>query len=188
MKNIESLYKKEDGKVLIEIKLSSIIQLYNSFDPAPFYEKELDREAEQYIVDIVRDFPKKTEFRIVIYLPGGNSCCEEAQKIPESIRNHFMYLVLMQERKFREMWVYGKFTILVGLSFLAVAMIASQVVADSFSNSRPAQLIATALEIAGWVAMWEPVTVHLYQLWPIVKLRKIYEKISRMDIDVRFSS
>jgi hypothetical protein len=58
-----------------------------------------------------------------------------------------MYLVLMQKRKFREMWVYGKFAILVGLSFLAVAMIASQVVADSFSDSRPAQLIATALEI-----------------------------------------
>ena len=89
MTGIESLYNREDGRVLIEIKLSSIIQLYNSFDPAPFHEKELDDEAEQYIVDIVRDFPKNTEFKIIVYLPGGLSCCDEALKIPAALRNHF---------------------------------------------------------------------------------------------------
>ncbi len=40
MVDIESLYRKEDGKILIEIKLSSVLQLFNSFDPAPFHEKE----------------------------------------------------------------------------------------------------------------------------------------------------
>lgn len=40
MTDIESLYKKVDGKILIEIKLSSVMQIFNSFDPAPFHEKE----------------------------------------------------------------------------------------------------------------------------------------------------
>jgi hypothetical protein len=54
----------------------------DKLDPAPFYEKELDREAEQYIVDIVRDFPKKTEFRIVVYLPGGIPAVKKLRKFP----------------------------------------------------------------------------------------------------------
>ena len=66
MADIESLYKKVDGMILIEIKLSSIMQLFNSFDPAPFHEKELDTAAEHYIIDTVRDFPAKTQFKIVI--------------------------------------------------------------------------------------------------------------------------
>jgi len=66
MADIESLYKKVDGMILIEIKLSSIMQLFNSFDPAPFHEKELDTTAEHYIIDTVRDFPAKTQFKIVI--------------------------------------------------------------------------------------------------------------------------
>lgn len=185
MTGIESLYRKEDGKVLIEIKLSSIVQLYNSFDPAPFHEKQLDQEAEQYIVDIVRDFPNSTEFKIMIYLPEGLSCCDESQKIPESIRNHFRYLAMMQERKYRERRDYGKISILIGLSFLAVAMLASQAVDDYLSAYPLAHLAAIALEVAGWVAMWEPVTVFLYQLWPILSQKKLYEKISRMETDVR---
>jgi len=185
MTGIESLYNTEEGKVLIEIKLSSIIQLYNSFDPAPFHEKELDDEAEQYIVNIVRDFPKNTEFKIVIYLPDGHSCCDEAFKIPAAIRNHFSYRTLMEERKFRERVNYGKFSILIGISFLAVAMVASQAVEDYLSAYPPAHLAAIALEVAGWVAMWEPVTVFLYQLWPILVQKNLYGKISRMETEIR---
>ena len=69
MVEIESLYKKENGMILIEITLSSVIQLFNSFDPAPFHEKELDSAAEHYIVDTVKDFPQKTRFKLIIYLP-----------------------------------------------------------------------------------------------------------------------
>ena len=72
MADIESLYKKDKGRIVIEIKLSSVMQLFNSFDPAPFHEKELDSAAEHYIVDTVKDFPEKTEFKIIIYLPTGD--------------------------------------------------------------------------------------------------------------------
>lgn len=185
MMNIDSLYRKENGRVLIEIKLSSILQLFNTFDPSPFFVRELDYEATQYIVDAVKDFPFKTQFGIIVYLPVEVLGTKEAQKIPKAISNHFRYMVMIQEREFRQKWIYGKFTILVGLSFLTIAMIASWTVAETFSNSPIARLVATTLEVAGWVAMWEPITIHLYQLWPIVKQKKIYEKISRMEIDVR---
>jgi hypothetical protein len=38
--------------------------------------------------------------------------------------------------------------------------------------------------IIGWVAMWQPITVFLYELWPIIRLKRIYEKISTMEIEV----
>jgi hypothetical protein len=185
MTSIDSLYREEDGCILIEMKLSSVLQLFNSFDPAPFHEKELDINAENYIVNTVKDFSPKTRFKIVIYLPDVIIGTKEALKIPEAIKSHFEYKSLMQKRKFRERFVYGEFALIVGLSFLAIATIASLTI-DAYSSSLPvAHLIATALEVTGWVAMWEPVTVFLFQLWPIVKQRKFYEKISRMEIDIR---
>ena len=45
----EALYREREGKLLIELELHSIMQIFNSFDPAPFHEKELDREAEEYM-------------------------------------------------------------------------------------------------------------------------------------------
>lgn len=188
MLNIDSLYTVEDGHVLIEMKLSSVLQLFNSFDPAPFHEKGLDDDAENYIVNIVKDFPLKTRFRIIIYLPERIVDTKEALMIPEAIKSHFEYKSLMERRKLRERNIYGKYTLVVGILFLAIATVASLTI-DTYSSTFPvAHFIAKALEVTGWVAMWEPVTVHLFQLWPIHKQRKIYEKISKMDVELRIHS
>lgn len=184
MYSLDSVYRKEDGRVLIELTLSSIPQLFHTLDPSPFHQKELDPEAERYIVDIVDDFPRETPFRIIVYLPGDQADTKSATEIPQAIRNHFQYRALMQNQAYKERSRYGKFTVIVGLVFLAIATLASNAVSMYFVNSIPAQFAAKALEVAGWVAMWEPVTVHLYQLWPLVKQRRIYEKIAGLDIVV----
>lgn len=184
MTDIESLYRKEDGRILIEIKLSSISQLFNSFDPAPFHEKELDGDAERYIVDAVNDFPAKTEFRIVIHLPPDIVESERVKNIIPAIHHHFEYRVLATERKFRARFRHGRGTLLIGLSFLMIALVARQLV-STISNHILAVLFADALLIIGWAAMWEPVTVLLYELWPIRQRKKTYEKISTMEIELR---
>jgi len=183
MADIESLYKKEDGKILIEIKLSSVLQLFNSFDPAPFHEKELDTAAENYIVDTVKDFPKKTQFKIIIYLPPDIASTERAQKIPQAIHNHFEYKMLVADRKFRLRFRHGRGSLIIGLSFLTIALLSRQLV-SRLENHLLAQLFADALLIIGWAAMWEPITVLLYELWPIIQQKKTYEKISRMEIAI----
>jgi hypothetical protein len=183
MKGMESLYKRENGNVLIEIKLSSIIQLFNSFDPAPFNEKELDTDAERYIVDTVNDFAANTPFKIVIHLPPELAGTDSARHLVPAIHHHFAYKVLVTERKFRARYRYGRSAMLVGLTFLFIALIASQIVA-TIDNHILAVLVADALLIIGWVAMWEPVTVLLYELWPIHQQKKTYERISRMEVEI----
>ena len=183
MADIESRYKKVGGRILIEIKLSSIIQLFNSFDPAPFHEKEIDSAAEHYIVDTVDDFPHKTQFRIVIYLPPDLAASDAAKKISPAIQNHFQYKTLVAERAFRSRLKYGRFTLVLGVSFLFFSLLVSQYIMN-ISSSFASQLVADALLIAGWVAMWEPVTVLLYELYPLVQKKKTYQKISTMEIEI----
>jgi hypothetical protein len=72
---------------------------------------------------------------------------------------------------------------LIGLSFLTIALLARQMV-SSMSHELAAQIFADAFLIIGWVAMWEPVTVLLYELWPILQMKKVYQKISGMEIDI----
>jgi hypothetical protein len=181
--DIESLYKKVDGKVLIEVKLSSIMQLYNSFDPAPFHEKELDTDAEKYIIETIKDLPAKTDLKLVIYLPPELSGSEGAKTLGSAIHNHFRYRTMVAERNFRRHFRYGRISLVIGLSFLAIALIARQMVSH-ISTQFLAQFFADALLVLGWVAMWEPITVLLYQLWPIIQTKKVYEKASTMEIEV----
>jgi hypothetical protein len=185
MEEIESLYRKVDGKILIEIDLSSVDQIFNSLDHAPFHEKELDPGAEEYIVNIVDDFPLKTPFRLVIYLPVCIHCAEHAEKIPRAIRAHFQYRMMEQDLKFRARFRFGRWALLIGLLFVTIAMIARDLIYATWgSDDLVSLIVADSLLIIGWAAMWEPVTVLLYQLWPIHQQKKTYEKISTMEIAV----
>ncbi len=38
--------------------------------------------------------------------------------------------------------------------------------------------------IIGLAARWEPITVLLYELWPIIQLKHPYEKISPMEMEI----
>jgi hypothetical protein len=185
MAEMESLYRKVDGRILIELKLTSVVQLFNSFDPAPFHERELDASAEDYIVDIVDDFPLDTPFQIIIHLPADIAGTDRAEKIPQAIHAHFRFRMMEQDLKYRSRFRHGKWALLVGLIFVTIAMIARQVVYTALGSAHLlSQIIADALLIIGWAAMWEPVTVLLYELWPIIQQKKIYEKISTIEVQV----
>mgnify|MGYP006208127789 FL=1 len=41
--------------VAVELRLDRISRLYNSLDPAPFHEKELEAAADEYIVGSAED-------------------------------------------------------------------------------------------------------------------------------------
>ncbi len=90
-KGTEALYREQDGKLLIELELHNIMQIFNSFDPAPFHEKELDSEAEEYIYNTVGEFPLKKSLEIIIYAPLSEFDGETEHTLKEAIRNHFSY-------------------------------------------------------------------------------------------------
>lgn len=52
-KGTEALYREQNGRLQIEIELKSLMQIFNSFDPAPFHEKELDASTEVYIYNLI---------------------------------------------------------------------------------------------------------------------------------------
>ena len=42
----------------IAISFKSIDQLFNSMDPSPFHEKDLDRNAEEFSMSWAQEFPR----------------------------------------------------------------------------------------------------------------------------------
>jgi hypothetical protein len=53
----------------IELRLRELNQLFDSFDPAPFHEKDLDRDAEEYIVSWAREFAPAMPLVFRLHLP-----------------------------------------------------------------------------------------------------------------------
>jgi hypothetical protein len=45
-------------------------------------------------------------------------------------------------------------------------------------------LFEQGLLIVGWVAMWRPLEIFLYDWWPIVGERRIHGRLSRMEVRI----
>jgi len=182
-KGTEALYRERKGKLLIELELHSMMQIFNSFDPAPFHEKELDEDAEVYIYNIVGEFPLKKPLEIVIYVPPSEFNQETEHTLKEAIRNHFLYKKVLTEIDLRRLLQRGRRNMTIAVIFLFLCLLMIRLL-STLKAGLLTTMLSEGLTIIGWVAMWEPIYVFLYGWWPIVQKRNIYRKILAMDVTV----
>lgn len=187
-KDVESApwfrYRREGDVTLIELKLLRVEQLFNSLDPSPFHEKDLDREAEAYIVDSLRDLPPRTPVKLVVYLPPEALIEPEAKAAPDAIRHYFVYCHTAALRRLRLLLREGRTTLLLGLVFLFSCIALRQIFLrpplTTFGG-----ILNEGLLILGWVAMWRPVETLLYDWWPLRRLARIYAELAGIDVELR---
>jgi hypothetical protein len=54
---------------LIELRVDNLAQLFHTLDPFPFRERDLDKEAEEFIVGWARELAAERTIRIVVHFP-----------------------------------------------------------------------------------------------------------------------
>ena len=178
-----SAYRRRGDDILIELSLNRIGQLYNSFDPSPFNERELDSDADAYIFSAVRDIGADKPIKLVIDLPPEELRAPGAADIERAIRNHFAYRLQTARRDLRHELQRGRTSLLIGLAFLAACMIGREV-ALGFVPSAIQRILSEGLLIIGWVAMWGPLEVFLYGWWPVVGRARILERLAVVDVEL----
>jgi hypothetical protein len=168
----------------IELNLREIGQLFNTMDPSPFNEKDLDRDAEEFIVSWAREFPLDEPVALVVHL-GASSPEQEPQPVIErAVHHYFAYRVELNRLEFRHLMQDGRRSLLTGLLFLAACLTVSRFLVGAGAGTFPT-LARESLAIAGWVAMWRPMEIYLYDWWPLRRRERILKKLSRMPVEVR---
>jgi hypothetical protein len=87
----------------------------------------------------------------------------------------------MKRREFRLLLRLGRQSLAVGLLFLTACLLLVQVVGAVGQNTA-ANVIKESLAIGGWVAMWRPLQIYLYDWWPLRAELRVLERLSRMRV------
>jgi len=168
----------------IEIRLSRPQQLFNSLDPSPFHERDLDQDAEEYLIDSADEYPLKKPLTLIIHLPADQISASGTPDLAQAIHNYFAYRVDMTERRLRRYFRDGRISLAAGLVFLFVC-IALRQLALAVGRGLAAEIADEGLYIVGWVAMWRPLEVFLYDWRPIRHRARLYAKLARIPVIVR---
>ena len=102
----------------ISLKLRDINQLFNSMDPSPFIEKDLDDDAEEFIVSWAQEFSAKAPVKLRIYLDRWPAE-DPKELIRTAIHNHFAHRAKITDLEFKRLLRQGRTSLFIGLLFLA---------------------------------------------------------------------
>jgi hypothetical protein len=169
------------------LHLRELNQLFDSLDNSPFREKDLDRNAEEYIVESLKDFPAKAQCKIIIHLDRPMEFLDEPKTVEEAVRIHFARQTQVIGRRLRRLIRIGTISLLIGLCFLASFFAIGQMVRQWLGETQLATLVREGLLIGGWVAMWKPIEIFLYDWWPILSERRIHDRLSQSSVTVVYA-
>ena len=175
----------DSGGGFIELRLRTAEQLYNSFDPSPFHERDLDESAERYIVGLAREVKGPQPLKLVVVLPEGMHNSETALQIPDAVHYYFRYRASQTELELRELLRVGRLALAIGLLVLALCVIAVQYLSQAEKQSTIVQMTEQSLFVLGWVANWRPLEIFLYEWWPIWRHRNLFRRLSVMPVEIK---
>ena len=110
----------------------------------------------------------------------GESDTELGQAVDEAVRNHFGYRAERTRRELRELFRRGRISLAIGLAFAGACVVASNALVAGHDPSALREVASESLVIFGWVAMWRPLEIFLYDWWPVRRSALEFERLARM--------
>ena len=167
----------------IALNLREVGQLFNTMDPAPFPEKDLDADAEEFILSWVGEFPLDEPAVLVVHLAEFPPGQHPQTAIEQGVHHYFAYRARLNRMEFGQLLKDGRQSLIIGVLFLAACLTAGHAIGGESSGTFRG-IARESLTIAGWVAMWRPMQIYLYDWWPLRRRGRIYKKLSRMKVEV----
>ncbi len=166
----------------ISLRVVKLSELFNSMDPTPFLNRDLDPEAHEYIESWAVAHPSDSHFRIHVHMvemPPENP----APMVTEAIHNHFSYRAELTRRHLDLLLREARTSLLIGLGFLAACLLLADLLPSDGAHPL-LRVLREGLMIVGWVAMWRPLQMCLYDWWPLARRIRILKSLSQASVQV----
>ena len=103
------------------------------------------------------------------------------------VRAHFRYELDQIQRRLREHVRRGQMFLGVGLAVLVVFLTLAELTV-SLPSGTLREILREGFVITGWVAMWRPLEVLLYDWWPMVDERRLITRLLEASVSIRYDA
>jgi hypothetical protein len=172
------------ARAVIEIQVEKVSQIFDSLDPSPLSRRDLAARAEDYIVGSARELPARQPVTIVVHLPAEEAASLAAGQLAASFRNYFEDRAEHAAFELKDLLRVGRLSLAIGMAVLAGSLLVGVLLQKLFEGVF-GQYWIEGLIILGWVALWRPMEIFLYEWWPILRERNLYRHLATAEVVVR---
>lgn len=168
----------------LHLQVGEMRQLFNAMDPAPFRERDIDPNAQAYIVDWAQEVDAREPLTLNVTLSREPATPEATATLGDAVHAFFRERARVKRLEVRRLFRRGRVSLVIGLLFLGGAIALGEFLAGFTSKERYATIIQESLVIGGWVALWRPLEIFLYEWWPMVAEVRLFDRLGKMHVDV----
>ena len=122
--------------------------------------------------------------RLVVNLPDTEARSDAAHTLPEAINNYFAYRERQVRKDVMRLLRYGAVSLLIGLLFLmACIALRRELIVRGYIEDQ--SIVDEGLLILGWVAMWRPIEILLYDWWPLSRRGTVLHRLATIPVEIR---
>jgi hypothetical protein len=125
---------------------------------------------------------------LLVHLDRSAELGKESEVLRAAIREFFSRRSESSQRRLRHLFRVGRTSLLIGTGFLTASFLASNFVMRAYQGLPLSDLLRESLLIGGWVAMWRPLEIFLYDWWPIQSELRLYDRLSAMPVQIQARS
>jgi hypothetical protein len=119
---------------------------------------------------------------LILYLPEGDA--GEARDVPEAFHQHFAVRRGESEKELWRLQRFGWRSLLIALVFLGIMILLVEVIRRFMPAGGLASVLQEGLTILGWVALWRPGELLLYEWYPFKRDAKLFGKLERAEMKI----
>lgn len=169
----------------IEIRVSELAELFDTLDPYPFRERDLDRRAEEFIVGWARELPREGAITIVVHAPQIELEGQHGKMLPDAIHRYFTSREKFTVLELKELFRVGRTSLAIGVVVLALCVLVGSTVSFYAGPGYIVRFVQESAIIVGWVANWRPIEIFLYEWWPIARRRNLYRRLADARVELK---
>lgn len=171
--------KAVGGAATVSIHVRNLAQLFNSLDPSPFWDRDLDRDAAQFIEEEFSEKMSAPVWHLHVHAQEGTALAADLQA---ALENYYGRLAGSERRALREHFWMAQLALAGGLLIFLVCMAVRSIAYGAFGKM-PLGL-DEGLIILAWLALWRPAEALLYEWAPLYRKRRLFERLAGIRVSV----
>ncbi|MCK6369799.1 MAG: hypothetical protein L6Q83_00495 [Gammaproteobacteria bacterium] len=170
----------------VRLELANPGELFRAPEADPLAGQLHEDSGLQRILNQLRQRPRRA-VRATIILPASARSADLESRCRSTLQQYCALRITQIGNDRGSLRQEGLATLWRGLLFLALCLSAMNLVGEPrFLPPRIAYFIYEGLVIAGWVALWYPLDVLLYQGWPLAREQRLYAALAAMELRFEF--
>lgn len=176
-------YTSEGGFALIDIRLHSSKQLFDARDPAPFRDRDLDDDFVEYLEASADEIPQASLLKLRLHLEEFSSDFT-GPFFQEVLSDFFQYKISIKRMQLRRFFETVRLFLFVGFLVLMGCLLTVRTLVPLIPWDALREILDEGILISGWVALWRPLELMLFDWWPLRRQIVLFERLRRVQVEI----